>query len=87
MVGTLRFANPTQTLAGDDGGRQGRPQGVWRKAQAVMAGEVNERVSNASSLCSSTKIRHTPRKRVSSTLRLFGSIAGASEYWIIRFRE
>jgi len=26
------------------------------------------------------------KKRVSNTLRLLDSIAGASEYWIIRFR-
>jgi len=31
--------------------------------------------------------RHHPQKRVSSTLRLLDSIAGASEYWIIRFRR
>jgi len=30
--------------------------------------------------------RHHPRKEVSNTLRLLDSIAGASEYWIIRFR-
>ena len=35
-----RLHRKPDRAVGDDGGRQGRPQGVRRKAQAVMAGEI-----------------------------------------------
>ena len=39
-----RLHRKPDRAAGDDRGRQGRPQGLRRKAQAVMAGEVMRRV-------------------------------------------
>ena len=61
---SIAYTESQIALAGDDGGRQGRPQGLWRKAQAVLAGEVIDQFRIATTASSSLRTQGPIRRAV-----------------------